>query len=44
MKSGDVSTLLMLGGNPVFDAPADLDFKNALTQVKTSIHLGLHKN
>ena len=26
MKAGAVQTLVVLGGNPVFDAPADLDF------------------
>ena len=26
MKAGTVQTLVVLGGNPVFDAPADLDF------------------
>ena len=26
MKAGTVQTLVILGGNPVFDAPADLDF------------------
>jgi molybdopterin-containing oxidoreductase family iron-sulfur binding subunit len=39
MKRGAVETLLILGGNPVFDAPATLDFPGALGKVKTSIHL-----
>jgi Fe-S-cluster-containing dehydrogenase component len=39
MTAGRVSTLLMLGGNPVYDAPADLDFGAVLAKVKTSIHL-----
>ena len=29
MKAGAVQTLVVLGGNPVFDAPADLDFASA---------------
>src|SRR5690606_18167196 len=33
---------LMLGTNPVYNAPAGLDFATALQQVNTSIHLGLH--
>ena len=26
MKRGDVDTLIILGGNPVYTAPADLNF------------------
>ncbi|WP_428262876.1 TAT-variant-translocated molybdopterin oxidoreductase [Haliangium sp.] len=40
MNAGQVETLVMLGGNPVYDAPADLDFGVALTKVGTSLHLG----
>jgi molybdopterin-containing oxidoreductase family iron-sulfur binding subunit len=40
MKSGAVKTLVILGGNPVFDAPADLDFGAALAKVPHSIALG----
>ena len=39
MKAGRVNTLLILGGNPVYNAPADLAFDEALTRVETSIHL-----
>ena len=40
IDSGAVDTLVMLTpANPVFDAPADLGFADALTKVKTSIHL-----
>jgi MoCo/4Fe-4S cofactor protein with predicted Tat translocation signal len=39
MAGGRVQTLIMLGGNPVYDAPADLDFAGALGKVQTSIHL-----
>jgi len=38
---GAVSTLLILGGNPAYDAPADLEFDKAIETVPTSIHLGL---
>ncbi|MBK9071218.1 MAG: Fe-S-cluster-containing hydrogenase [Myxococcales bacterium] len=37
--TGQVETLLILGGNPVYNAPVDLDFAAALAKVKTSIHL-----
>jgi molybdopterin-containing oxidoreductase family iron-sulfur binding subunit len=40
MQSGTVQTLVVLGGNPVFDAPADLDFASALAKVPRSIALG----
>ncbi len=42
MRSGVVETLLILGGNPVYDAPADLDFAGALAEVGQSIHLSSH--
>ncbi len=41
MKAGAVDTLFILGGNPVYTAPADLEFEPSLGQVKRSIHLGL---
>jgi molybdopterin-containing oxidoreductase family iron-sulfur binding subunit len=44
VRSGKVETLLILGGNPVFDAPADFDFFGHLATVKTSIHLSLCNN
>ena len=40
MKAGTVQTLVVLGGNPVFDAPADLDFAAAMAKVPHSIALG----
>ena len=39
MSAGKVGALVILGGNPVYDAPADLEFATALAKVKTSIHL-----
>ena len=39
MRDGHVQTLFILGGNPVYDAPVDLDFTGALAKVATSIHL-----
>jgi MoCo/4Fe-4S cofactor protein with predicted Tat translocation signal len=40
MKGGAVQTLVILGGNPVFDAPADLDFAAGMAKVPHSIALG----
>jgi Fe-S-cluster-containing dehydrogenase component len=44
MKQGNVELLLILGVNPVFTAPADLDFSDAVKKVATCIHLGMHKD
>jgi MoCo/4Fe-4S cofactor protein with predicted Tat translocation signal len=42
MRAGQVELLIMLGGvNPVYTAPADLEFADALAKVKTRIHHGL---
>jgi molybdopterin-containing oxidoreductase family iron-sulfur binding subunit len=40
MTGGTVETLVILGGNPVFDAPADLDFASAMAKVPHTIALG----
>jgi molybdopterin-containing oxidoreductase family iron-sulfur binding subunit len=40
MNSGQVSTLVILGGNPAYTAPADLQFTTAMAKVANSIHLG----
>jgi MoCo/4Fe-4S cofactor protein with predicted Tat translocation signal len=39
MDGGKVDLLLILGGNPVYDAPHDFDFTAKLKRVSTSIHL-----
>ena len=44
MTGGNVQTLLMLGGNPAYDAPADLEFAAALSRLPNSIHLSLYRN
>lgn len=44
MRDGTVETLLILGGNPVYDAPADLNFLDALKRVKLRAHVGLYSN
>jgi len=42
MHSGEVKTLVILGGNPAYDAPVDLDFGGALAQVEQIVHLSSH--
>ena len=44
MRGGEVSTLVIVGANPVHTAPADLDFLGALERVDTSVHLGLYRD
>jgi molybdopterin-containing oxidoreductase family iron-sulfur binding subunit len=44
LGGGRVDTLLILGGNPAYAAPADLQLPSALASAKTSIHLGLYRN
>jgi Fe-S-cluster-containing dehydrogenase component len=42
LNAGQVDLLVILGGNPVFSAPSDLDFASALQNAETSIYLGSH--
>ncbi|HWP59562.1 MAG TPA: TAT-variant-translocated molybdopterin oxidoreductase [Candidatus Acidoferrales bacterium] len=44
MRAGNVDCLVMLGGNPVYNAPADLNFAEALSKVPLTIHLSLYHN
>ncbi len=44
LGAGKIDTLLILGGNPAYDAPAELEFGKLLAGVQTSIHLTLHEN
>lgn len=44
MAAGEIKTLLIIGGNPVYDAPVNNDFASALAKVNTSIHLSLYRN
>ncbi len=39
---GKVETLLILGGNPVYDAPADCGLVELLPKIRRTIHLGLY--
>ena len=42
MERGAVSLLVILSGNPAFNAPADLDFAAKMDKVPLRVHLGLH--
>lgn len=42
LKEGSIETLIILGGNPVYDAPADLDFSLFLKTVANVIRFGTH--
>ena len=44
MSAGKVDTLLILGANPVYDAPADLEFAAALRRVPFSACLSLYED
>jgi MoCo/4Fe-4S cofactor protein with predicted Tat translocation signal len=44
MKAGKVDWLVILNANPVYTAPVDLQFEEALNKVKMTAHLGSHLN
>ena len=44
MNAGTVSFLLILGGNPVYTAPSDLKFSEAMDKVALRAHVGLHQD
>jgi len=46
IRAGKVDLLLILGGNPAYDAPAELDFASALKSnaVALKVFLGSHRN
>jgi MoCo/4Fe-4S cofactor protein with predicted Tat translocation signal len=44
LNADKVEFLLILGGNPVYDAPADLDFLTALLKAKLRVYSGLYFN
>jgi molybdopterin-containing oxidoreductase family iron-sulfur binding subunit len=44
MDRGAVSLLVVLGGNPAFTAPADLDFAAKMDKVPLRVHLGLYQD
>jgi molybdopterin-containing oxidoreductase family iron-sulfur binding subunit len=44
MRSGKVDMLVILNTNPVYDAPADMGFLDALNKVGLRLHLGLYQD
>jgi MoCo/4Fe-4S cofactor protein with predicted Tat translocation signal len=46
MRGGKVDLLIILGGNPAYDAPADLNFADALksNKIPVRVHYGLYQN
>jgi MoCo/4Fe-4S cofactor protein with predicted Tat translocation signal len=42
IDAGKVSTLLIFGSNPVYDAPHDFDFTSKLQKVETTVLIGTH--
>jgi molybdopterin-containing oxidoreductase family iron-sulfur binding subunit len=44
IEAGQVDVLLILGGNPLFTAPADFQFREKLLKVGLRIYLGLYED
>ncbi|HZT78996.1 MAG TPA: 4Fe-4S dicluster domain-containing protein, partial [Gemmataceae bacterium] len=44
MAKGQVELLVILGGNPVFNAPADIDFAGQMEKVPLRAHLSLYQD
>jgi MoCo/4Fe-4S cofactor protein with predicted Tat translocation signal len=44
MAAGQVDMLLILGGNPVYSSPSDIDFAGALKNVRYRVHHTYHFN
>ena len=44
MAAGRVELLVVLGGDPAFNAPADLPFAEAMAKVPLRVHLSLYAN
>jgi MoCo/4Fe-4S cofactor protein with predicted Tat translocation signal len=42
MNAGQVDVLVMVGGNPVYNAPADLQFRASMEKAGLRIHLSLY--
>ncbi len=42
MNDGRVDVLVIAGVNPVYDAPADVGFADALRKVRLAVHVGLY--
>lgn len=44
IAEGRIKNLLILGGNPAYDAPVDLDFAGKLAKLDSAIHLTEYRN
>ena len=44
MQGGEFDTLIVLGGNPAYDAPADCGFAEALKNVDRTVRLGVYRD
>jgi len=44
IDAGDISSLVLIGGNPVYDAPADLAFADKLAVLENTIRLGYYED
>ena len=42
MDAGEVEVLVVIGKNPLYDAPGDLEFQRGFEKVRLRVHLGLH--
>lgn len=42
IQNNQVEVLIMMGVNPVYDAPSDLNFADLIPKVKLSVHLGMY--
>jgi MoCo/4Fe-4S cofactor protein with predicted Tat translocation signal len=44
MNAGKVDVLVIVGGNPVYTAPVDLGFADAMAKVQMRVHLSLYED
>ncbi|MHB8303336.1 MAG: TAT-variant-translocated molybdopterin oxidoreductase [Acidobacteriaceae bacterium] len=42
LNAGKVDWLVMLDSNPIYDAPADLNFEKAMGRAKIAVHVGMY--
>ncbi len=44
LQSGAVDLMFVVGGNPVYDAPADFQFSESLKKARVRVHYSLYQN
>lgn len=44
IAAGAVETLLIIGGNPAYDAPVDFEFAKLIPKLPRSVHVGLYQD